>query len=437
MKQGVVSVMKKDCPSGKKRSGKRLLPFLLFLVPALFPAVPGRQLFADMASQYGLSPRAIGMGNAVSAVIDDCSAVYYNPAGLALRGDSNLSVSYFHVHPSINGSGGHEKGFKEEINAVMISYKQNLKTLLPKKWERNITLGILALLHEDLKKGAVIDTSLYDEMLFPVFGRAQDILVVGAGLGVELHKSFYLGAGIRLAVTLDLQNITLGVKNLPELEWVFLNTDANIDTEMRPIVGCILRPWSSLRIAAVWRKGGPIGDVTMIAEGAIEDMLLPVIVQFHWVDFYEPDEIAGSLAYEPLGNLLLALELTYARWSEYNVPYKETPPGDPMRDIFIPRFGAEYSVSPVLKFQLGYYYQPSPVKSVQPYTNLLDTDKHVFSFAGQLSWHLLKCVLGKPLQFQLYFQYQHCPRRTLEIMNGSTTVWGYILNIGGSVQIPF
>ena len=46
----------------------------------------------------------------------------------------------------------------------------------------------------------------------------------------------------------------------------YLNTDANIDTETRPVAGFVLRPWDPLRIAAVWRQGGPMGTVDMKAQ---------------------------------------------------------------------------------------------------------------------------------------------------------------------------
>jgi len=410
------------------------------LLPVLCSAVTHRDAAADLASQYGLSPRAIGMGNAVCAVIDDASAVYYNPAGLGLRADSVLTMVYDYAHPSIRGtdpSGTDAAGFGQEIHAVQISYKQSLKALLPRKWERNIGFAILAVLQDDLKKGARIDTSLYGERLYPVFGRVQDILVVGAGAGLQITRWLYAGIGMRLAVTLDLQNITLGVRVVPEPGWVYMNTDANVDTEVRPIAGVILRPWPPLRIGAAWRSGGPVGDVVMTARGAIGDVLLPVKLPYQWVDFYEPEEIAASVAWEPRRNLLLATELTWARWSGYNVPYKKPPPGAPLRDILVPRFGLEYSLCSPWKFQLGYYYQPSAVRDVQPRTNLLDADKHVFSCGAQVACNPLPWVLARPLRFQIFLQYQYCPRKTLELLNGETAVWGYILNVGGGLSVPF
>uniref|UniRef100_A0A7C4THV4 OmpA family protein n=1 Tax=candidate division WOR-3 bacterium TaxID=2052148 RepID=A0A7C4THV4_UNCW3 len=44
--------------------------------------------------QYGVGPRALGLGNAFVGVSDDASAIYWNPAGLATLKKSELMVSY-------------------------------------------------------------------------------------------------------------------------------------------------------------------------------------------------------------------------------------------------------------------------------------------------------------------------------------------------------
>jgi len=166
-------------------------------------------------------------------------------------------------------------------------------------------------------------------------------------------------------------------------------------------------------------------------------MEIPISVD--WRDFYDPEEMTGSVAFQPLRELLVAFEGTYAKWSDYNVPYSETPPGDPMQDIFVPRVGVEVAPTDFWRFQLGYYYQPSAVRNNQPFTRFLDTDKHVFSCATEVSARLplLKRVFADPLRFGVSFQYQALSRNTLNTVTGPATVSGYMLNIGANVQMVF
>jgi hypothetical protein len=89
-----------------------------------------------------------------------------------------------------------------------------------------------------------------------------------------------------------------------------------------------------------------------------------------------------------------------------------------------------------LRAQLGYYWQPSPVRDAQSATRYLDTDEHVFSCACEYALRLDR-FLEVPLKLQAYFQVQHLPRRTLTTVGDTMSVWGTITNVGGTVQLSF
>jgi len=59
------------------------------------------QASANVQEVFGMSPRAIGMGNAYSAVADDFSAAYYNPAGLAQIRHHQLFLGYLYGQPRL------------------------------------------------------------------------------------------------------------------------------------------------------------------------------------------------------------------------------------------------------------------------------------------------------------------------------------------------
>lgn len=67
-----------------------LKSLLLVVTAAALRPAQARAAYDDV----GISPRAVGMGNAFTAVADDAYAVYYNPAGLATVGQPQMSASY-------------------------------------------------------------------------------------------------------------------------------------------------------------------------------------------------------------------------------------------------------------------------------------------------------------------------------------------------------
>src|SRR5271163_2692007 len=81
--------------------------FLLLAAPAIGLAQNENLIFGQ-PNTYGIGPRAIGMGGAFTAIADDASAAYWNPAGLSQINSYEISVSsapiYFQqdVNPNAN-----------------------------------------------------------------------------------------------------------------------------------------------------------------------------------------------------------------------------------------------------------------------------------------------------------------------------------------------
>jgi hypothetical protein len=421
---------------GTSKPGIQGAVLLVALAGTVSLCLAGR-VSADMSSQFGLSPRAIGMANAVSAVIDDYSAVYYNPAGLAQSSESGFTLGYFYGQPRVKiraEGGSREIGFKSPMNVGVIGYRQ---ALFRDYWKKNVVVALALAYPENFKAATMVRTKYYGERQWPVFGRVHDMLVMSGGMGIQVHRMAYVGVGMRFAVTYSAQDITILLR-LRERSVEYQHVDINADSEVQPIAGFVVRPWERLRVAAVWRRGG--APVSLVGKGQggaeIGDLVVPVALDLNFKDFYTPDEIAASVAFEPYDRLLVACEATYALWSDYDVPYDRRPPGNPFSDIVVPRVGLEYRLSDTARIQAGYYYQPSPVKGVQPFTQYLDADEHVLSAAGELSVPIPR-LLEYPLRFRLCLQYQYLPQRRLSTVNGTTTVWGYLITVGGTVELRF
>ena len=414
---------------------------LAALLAALLACAPPGKARADMCTHFGFSPRGIGMANAVSAVIDDYSGVYYNPAALAASGISSFTLGYLYHSPRIkvrDWAGGERAGFTRDMNTGLVGYRQNLKDMMPRKWDRNVMVALALAYPGNFKTSTTVSTSKYDEVQFPVFGRVPDMMVMSGGMGVEvLPGTLYLGASVRLAVTFSAKDIILGIHVLEE-QVVYEKVAVDAESEILPIAGILVQPRQDLRLAAVWRRGGsPVRIVGRGGGGAsLGPLELPIGLDMAFQDFFVPDEFAGSVAWRPRQNLLLAVECTYARWSKYNDPFGNIPPGEPFEDIVIPRFGVEYMVLQELRLNAGYYWQPSPVKTLQPSTRYLDSDAHVFSLGVGYAVPV-RSLLRFPLVVSAYAQFRTLPRRTLYTVEGPTAVWGTAAGLGATVELRF
>src|ERR1700677_84875 len=85
-----------------------ILSFLL-IIPSLCFAQNSSLIFAQ-PNTYGIGPRAIGMGGAFTAIADDASAAYWNPAGLSQISSYEISISSAPVY------------FENDVNPSASSY---------------------------------------------------------------------------------------------------------------------------------------------------------------------------------------------------------------------------------------------------------------------------------------------------------------------------
>ena len=435
-------------------SGRSACPCLAALVILAAPVpVP-----ADIATEYGISPRAIAMGGAYTALADDFSGYYHNPAGTAMRSGDFLTLGYLYNTPRIkvrsNGGPG-EIALRETLRGGVAGFSLDVGQFVPERYRPVMTMGLTVVFPDDFKTYVSADIPWFDDRQFPVIGRAQDFSLMYIGMGIRPHRMISIGGSVRVGFTSDIRSLSLSfdVTDPTNPKVTYQKVDVNPDLEMQPIAGIILSPWESLRIGAAWRRGGSpvtfLGAVEVLLKVGPVEVALPPYAMFV-KDFYNPEEFALSVAYAFHRRLLVAVELTYARWSGYNLPYGEKPPGHPLRDVLVPRVGAEIDLPHDIKVRLGYYHQPTPVRGVQPYTQLLDTDQHVFSTGLGYSWRWVAQYIGFPPEFDFYFQYKHHPRRTLQtvvyrydpegnlhVVPGETTVWGHQYNLGASVQLRF
>ena len=76
-----------------------------WLVAAIVVLAGAREAHSNPMDRYGFGSRQIAMGGAATALADDSSANYYNPAGILRGRDLRIDVGYRYAKPwlSMNG----------------------------------------------------------------------------------------------------------------------------------------------------------------------------------------------------------------------------------------------------------------------------------------------------------------------------------------------
>jgi hypothetical protein len=98
-------------------------------------------LIFDQPNSSGIGPRAMGMGNAFSAVADDTSAVYWNPAGLVQIPAYALSLSSAPIY------------FQQKLNGVPLfgePYYASIQFVAPISQENTLAISLFRNFHPQI-----------------------------------------------------------------------------------------------------------------------------------------------------------------------------------------------------------------------------------------------------------------------------------------------
>lgn len=127
---------------------------------------------------------------------------------------------------------------------------------------------------------------------------------------------------------------------------------------------------------------------------------------------FRPEQYALGVSYRATARLLLAADVTYHDWRP-NRDEAGRPLVPPMKDIVVPRVGAEYAVLEYVRLRVGYGYQESPLRPQrvgQPVT-LLDNDVHTVSLGAGVFWDVFG-LFPFPPQWSLFYELQILTPRT-------------------------
>jgi long-chain fatty acid transport protein len=336
---------------------------------------------------FGFGARPVSMGGAFTALANDFSAVYYNPAALinskSLKLHGGYSFADYYLDLDTETGKGEDRAERiSDLSAFTLGVSTRI---FPHDEDARFAagLGIFLPTRRILTAFSVAapiapegGTPTSSPPQYIMYGEKRDKIGVYFGGAVRVIDGLSLGAGAALladlpgAVDLDFINSSVDIEY--ELEWD-LSPNAGIFWQALPglSLGLTYRGELSLKIesrANVLVAGSPLLSLNVEA-----------------ITLFSPQQIAFGFAWDPHPDFTVAFDLTWQDWSAYDRPFTVVTPGprpeDPdFDDTWTPRLGLEYQLTGLIALRMGYYYQPSPVPEQKDLSNLIDNDKHVFSF---------------------------------------------------------
>ncbi len=360
----------------------------------LMLAMPLSTAYAGGFSIYEQGARAMGRASAFAASPDDPSAMFYNPAGLALLEGTQIYVGATVIIPSGDFTGaGTLAGVTEEQVAqtflppnVYISHRINEKVVvglgistpfgLGTKWKDPATFTGRYLAHETAIEGVGISPTV----AFTVNEK------LSIGVGVELRLSQLV---LKRYSYYDATAFGLGILDVARAE---IETD--MANAMGFNIGALFQATDQISIGLAFRSAVTVdyegtATITQINTGVpLIDGAVALTVGDHDVttSIDYPSVATVGVAYKLTDQLLVEADVQMWGWSVFKELVVEGLPtgtetiDEDYEDAIEFRMGFEYWKTEDLALRAGFIYDvtPVPAKSISPL--LPDASRTGFTF---------------------------------------------------------
>jgi len=370
---------------------------------------------------YGLSARSIGMANASTVLTEDVSAIYFNPAAMAMTDTSKIALTYIYGQPSFQGGpkGKSQDEFNVANKLISLGLVMSMDEFL--KSNRKIALGLNITLDDNGQAFIRFDDLIYENGYYSRYGPAS--FVFNAGLGFEIMEWFYFGGGV-LTTLHSNADFYVDVDLAGRTEKEGMRLDAEI--VFAPLVSLFFK-FDPVSIGIAYR-GETSGEMLPIKTTAVNTVggskLVDLPLDLLFKDSFCPSNLAIGIGWDVTENLFLTLDGTWYGWGRFDQVMSEN---DLVRDdididmvdTYVPRFGLEYQVVENLFLRFGYSYETSPLR--RPGSNgnyMLDNTRHIGSLG--LGYDLDLGIFNHPISFDTAFFHYYLAPRELESSDGTT-----------------
>ena len=394
------------------------------LILAALVAAGASPAFAALSNTLGAGAKATGYGGAFTAIADDFSATYYNPAGLAAVKHRELVSGWLFSNPSIAISGPGGGSYDEVLSGLILGNvfpfdilgmkaSFGIYNFWPKHGARILKMKSSPIDFSGGSQGnSGAEISPGGPGVFLRFPRRkpasiylsseqQQHLDFVTGLGLRINDHLYVGTGLRA-----------NIKILGDVNTDFIQTSKGGGTlapttkgaseftgeiTSKPtfgwIIGGLIDTGKGLRIGGSWKQETDstfrqsIKSRSTLPTTEELSVLIPVNGKLKLDTFWEPQEATIGLAWDLGDRWTLSADFTWQDWSRYpgnelrasfqSIQSFEVPPRQGQtgngtidfmpqprvrtHDIFIPRFGIQYQIKRVWRVRAGWARIPSVV----------------------------------------------------------------------------
>ncbi len=381
------------------------------LTAALWLVLPGQVRAQNAATILGMSSRSIGLGGAVSASVDNYSAVYYNPAGLANRTDLQLSLGPNIVIPDFSYS-----NFSGTSYGVTPSFMVNgFGAVIPigGPLKKKVCLGVGALTPFPSLTNIRIRTPEEPSFVF-----TEDLLqtpMIAFGIGVRPNKYFTLGVGGQLLIQAEgIVNIGFDLANS---NFTRRDTALTVNPVIAPVLGIQVVPVRFVRLGAFYRaEVKPSIRLPFNADTGIIGFTSTFVSNV----LYAPPQLGGGIAFEFLDQWVVSADMVWVQSSKTPTPgihLQITPdallqpivtvdPNPGFTDTFEVHAGVEYKLNEDIRLRAGFFRRATPVPEQIWDTSFLDESINAISIGAGVTLKDPTEILEKPFTIDMHLQYQ-------------------------------
>ncbi|MCP4134384.1 MAG: hypothetical protein GY754_25650 [bacterium] len=378
---------------------------------------------SNFGDTYGFSAKGISKGNAMCAIVDDWSSVWYNPAGLGktvapdeekafsnegdgmmslkMKSDrkeekvvkkekknykNQLSMTYLYSYSMLdidftsayaavgsNDPAANKSLALEDLNVgfVIIGLAVDLNTIyeMP-KFISSARMGVgLGMSHDGaMAKIHDIDHASYNYMRY---GKESQRAIILAAFGFGfLDDTFGVGVGANVSYggsgALVLTNVNMVSEQEPEEEMqMTLSLRPSLTAGLYFSPGKLLSLLNGLEVGTSYRMENKVEIDPLTAETNTKLGGIALGLTVANLDFYAPHIVVGGIAYTRW-NTTLSIDFEYQFWSGFEVSSTDTDASNSnnvaipkLRNIPVVRVGVGVDILDWFDAMVGYYYQPS------------------------------------------------------------------------------
>lgn len=342
-------------------------------------------VYAGGIETSGVGVKALGMGGAFIALANDTTAVFYNPAGLA-QSQKGINVdtafTYTAPHLSYTLPNGEEQKAVEEEYPLFFGLSSGVAHPLV------FGFGMYS---------QYARTTDWFEDASNNFGPLRSKIIrldYVPTIAYEITSQLYLGAGFVISQTEEeWENpipVAFGPGGIPVAFTQY--SDEADGFGYGANVGILYKITPELSLGAVWRS-----EINTKLEGKADvEGLGEDDYNLNW-DF--PQSAGVGIAYKPLENLTIALDLNWTNWSDWkevSYNYEDNLLPDmaqriDAQDSLKVSIGTEFKPLDQVALRAGYRFDDNaiPDETVQP--QCPDLRNHAFSIGGGYEWEPIRC----------------------------------------------